>query len=76
MGDIMGGLMLYISFWIIETIQGCGGGGSVRRRNTLHVVGGRQLSLSQARFTGREKRVKKKRIKYSVKIENILQKKL
>jgi hypothetical protein len=32
-----------------------GGGGSVRRRNTLHVVGGRQLSLSQARFMGREK---------------------
>jgi hypothetical protein len=30
-----------------------GGGGSVRRRNTLHVVGGRQF-LSQARFTGRE----------------------
>jgi hypothetical protein len=36
-------------------IQGCGGGGSVRRRNTLHVVGGRQF-LSQARFTGREKK--------------------
>jgi hypothetical protein len=30
------------------------GGGSVRRRNTLHVVGGGQLSLSQARFTGRD----------------------
>jgi hypothetical protein len=34
-------------------IQGCGGGGSVRRRNTLHEVGGRQF-LSQARFMGRE----------------------
>jgi hypothetical protein len=38
--------------FFVEPISG--GGGSVRRRNTLHVVGGRQLSLSQARFMGRE----------------------
>jgi hypothetical protein len=37
----------------VVLIQGCGGGGSVRMRNTLHEVGGRQF-LSQARFMGRE----------------------
>ena len=37
-----------------------GGGGSVRRRNTLHVVGGRQFKLSQARFMGREKKCERK----------------
>jgi hypothetical protein len=30
-------------------IQGCGGGGSVRRRNTLHVVGGRQIIICHKR---------------------------
>jgi hypothetical protein len=47
---------VFISYcWVFFVEELGGGGGSVRRRNTLHVVGGRQLSLSQARFTGREK---------------------
>jgi hypothetical protein len=49
----MGGLLSLPATCIVYWIQGCGGGGSVRRRNTLHVVGGRQF-LSQARFMGRE----------------------
>jgi hypothetical protein len=44
---IMGGREGYgiVDYFIVMSciIQGCGGGGSVRRRNTLHVVGGRQL---------------------------------
>jgi hypothetical protein len=46
----------------LYAFQEFGGGGSVRRRNTLHVVGGRQF-LSQARFMGREK---KEIIKYFI----------
>jgi hypothetical protein len=41
-------------FFVLFVGQGCRGGGSVRMRNTLHEVGGRQLSLSQARFMGRD----------------------
>jgi hypothetical protein len=49
------GVVLLSSFLVVFGLEELGGGGgSVRRRNTLHVVGGRQLSLSQARFTGRE----------------------
>jgi hypothetical protein len=46
------------------------GGGSVRRRNTLHVVGGREYSFSQARFMGREK------IKYFIRINKIFYEKI
>jgi hypothetical protein len=50
------GLYLFfsLSFVCFLVFRGAGGG-SVRRRNTLHEVGGRQLLLSQARFMGREK---------------------
>jgi hypothetical protein len=39
-----GGVYGFLSFLCVLFlwVQGCGGGGSVRRRNTLHVVGGRQ----------------------------------
>jgi hypothetical protein len=42
MEEVMGVLVFSFIFWFVVCIQGCGGGGSVRRRNTLHVVGGRQ----------------------------------
>jgi hypothetical protein len=45
----------FVLQFVIIPIQGCGGGGSVRRRNTLHVVGGREYLFSQARFMGRDK---------------------
>jgi hypothetical protein len=49
------GLIYCLTFHVVcLIIQGCGGGGSVRRRNTLHVVGGREYLFSQARFMGRE----------------------
>jgi hypothetical protein len=56
----------------VVLIQGCGGG-SVRRRNTLHEVGGRQF-LSQARFMGRENilysiKYKKREIKIFIRLE-------
>jgi hypothetical protein len=56
--------LLLVGFFVEELD---GGGGSVRRRNTLHVVGGRQLSLSQARFTGRENILKYSILKYQEK---------
>ena len=44
--------LLFVHFFVEELD---GGGGSVRRRNTLHVVGGpTNYNLSQARFMGRE----------------------
>jgi hypothetical protein len=52
---LVGSVVISMTFVFVFSVQGCGGGGSVRRRNTLHVVGGRQLLLSQARFMGREK---------------------
>jgi hypothetical protein len=51
----IGGVIAYPSLFGFGLEELDGGGGSVRRRNTLHVVGGRQF-LSQARFTGREKK--------------------
>jgi hypothetical protein len=54
MGEVRVFCFLILILFVCLVIQGCGGGGSVRRRNTLHVVGGRQLLLSQARFMGRE----------------------
>jgi hypothetical protein len=56
--------LFFVGFFVEELD---GGGGSVRRRNTLHVVGGRQLSLSQARFTGRENILKYSILKYKEK---------
>jgi hypothetical protein len=41
-------------FLVLVSIQGCGGGGSVRRRNTLHVVGGRQYIVTSAVYGERE----------------------
>jgi hypothetical protein len=38
----------------VLVIQGCGGGGSVRRRNTLHEVGGRQYIVTSAVYGERE----------------------
>jgi hypothetical protein len=49
----MGGLFALSFTFVVVYNSGVRGGGSVRRRNTLHEVGGRQF-LSQARFTGRE----------------------
>jgi hypothetical protein len=62
-GGRFGGVVCNCPFLCVDfsVFRGAGGGGSVRRRNTLHVVGGRQF-LSQARFTGREKKEKENKI--------------
>jgi hypothetical protein len=49
-GGGYGGLVVFIpTCWDVLLIQGCGGGGSVRRRNTLHLVGGRQIIICHKR---------------------------
>ena len=35
---------------VVVVIQGCGGGGSVRRRNALHEVGGRVPEVPRVRM--------------------------
>ena len=43
MGGMVGGLLTYFPICIFVFVEELdGGGGSVRRRNTLHVVGGRE----------------------------------
>jgi hypothetical protein len=50
-----GGYVLKFSFMVfLFVVQECGGGGSVRRRNTLHVVGGREYILTSAVYGERE----------------------
>jgi hypothetical protein len=58
-------------------IQGCGGGGSVRMRNTLHEVGGGQFIVTSAVYGEREIKMKIKyfrnnKIFYKKRRENII----
>ena len=41
-GGYRGSVFASVLQFVVIPIQGCGGGGIVRRRNTLHVVGGRE----------------------------------
>jgi hypothetical protein len=52
--DWGGSCLIVAKLFVFFAGSGVRGGGSVRMRNTLHEVGGRQLLLSQARFMGRE----------------------
>jgi hypothetical protein len=47
-------LIIYSILLLSFIIQGCGGGGSVRMRNTLHEVGGRQYIVTSAVYGERK----------------------
>jgi hypothetical protein len=50
------GLIYCLTFHVVcLIIQGCGGGGSVRRRNTLHVVGGPRIFILTSAVYGERK---------------------